>query len=89
MTDTLFAFWRYDQYPYVLGGTVTEIEDNGAVWVKEYARYFKPIKIMPEASGKALLAELKALEQEYLGAQKKALAEAKRLLKEVMPEALP
>ena len=33
MKQKLYAFWKYDVPPYVLGGEVTEIKSNGRVCV--------------------------------------------------------
>jgi hypothetical protein len=60
--DELFAFWRYDQFPYVLGGTVERMRPDGDVRTVEYGyMWFKPIKLMPLESGKALYAKLDKL----------------------------
>ena len=34
MKHKLYAFWKHDVPPYVLGGEVTEIKSNGRVCVK-------------------------------------------------------
>jgi hypothetical protein len=56
----LFAFWRYDTYPYVLGGVVDMMDDQGLVRVPSYGNaWFMPIKLMPIRKGKELLGALK------------------------------
>ncbi len=55
----LFAFWRYDLYPYVLGGVAERMDDDGRVYVRAYQGWVKPIKLMPIKKGKALLDALK------------------------------
>lgn len=64
---TLFAFWHYDSFPFVLGGTVMRMAGDGSVEIKEYGTggWFKPFKILPFEEGKALQAKLKALEAEF------------------------
>lgn len=60
MNEKLYAFWRYDQFPYVLGGTVTKMFDNGTVETKEYGRgsCFTPIKIVPLKAGMIIKRDL-------------------------------
>lgn len=36
MKHKLYAFWKHDVPPYVLGGEVTEIKSNGRVCVKGF-----------------------------------------------------
>jgi hypothetical protein len=56
----LFAFWRYDLYPYVLGGVVDMMDDQGLVRAPSYGNgWFQPIKLMPIKKGKELLDALK------------------------------
>ena len=49
----LYAFWSYDQFPYVLGGTITKIHDDSSIETKEYGpgARFSPIKIVPLKAG--------------------------------------
>ena len=64
MKKKLFAFWKYDQFPYCLGGEITDMRDNGSIETVEYGRgaYFKPVLILPLEQGKATMKELKVLE---------------------------
>jgi hypothetical protein len=74
MEDTrLFAFWRYDLFPHICGGTVTEMLENGRVATVEYGAgsYFNPFKILPIEAGKRIMAKLKALEGEHRAAETK------------------
>jgi hypothetical protein len=88
--EELFAFWNYDQYPYVLGGTITEIDDSGLVQTKEYGQgtRFKPVKILPVTSGRALSVKLKHLGEEYKTAQKQLHEMMMKELAALMPEAV-
>lgn len=63
----LFAFWKYDTYPYVLGAEVVEIKDSGRIVAKGYEGYasFKPILLLPLKEGEKRWAELKKLREEY------------------------
>lgn len=87
----LFAFWRYDQYPFVLGAPVTEMDDEGKVYVPNYQGWVKPLKLMPLKKGKELLEALKGAEG--LERQRKAALEKfedhwARTLHVLFPEAL-
>lgn len=66
MNQELYAFWEYDLYPYLLGGTVTQITSTGAVKTKEFGNsLFRPIIILPLESGIQLANKLKELDSEY------------------------
>ena len=42
--QTLYAFWDYDQCPYMLGGIVEKFVEGGKVRIKGYQGFcFKPI----------------------------------------------
>lgn len=71
------AFWRYDEFPYVLSGEVVKMDDDGKVTTKEYGIGFRfqPIKILPLAAGKKLRAALNKLTRDYNAAAKKFDAE--------------
>lgn len=88
MNQRLVAFWRYDLYPYILGGEATEMDDRGYVHVPSYQGRFKPIKILPYEPGMKLLEKLKELEAEYKNAQADLRGEWENKLERVMPEAL-
>lgn len=61
----LFAFWKYDIFPYVLGGEVIKFEGE-RVEVKGYEGCtFQPIKIMDIYTGKRIYEELNILKEEY------------------------
>jgi hypothetical protein len=58
----LYAFWKYDQFPYVLGGEVVEILDNGAVSTTNYQGFaLNPIRVMPLEAGRRLHEKLRKL----------------------------
>ncbi len=65
-TSKQYAFWRYDQFPYVLSGTVTKTLPNGNVEVEGYGTGttgFKPILVVPEPRGKLIAKSLERLTQ--------------------------
>lgn len=59
MKHKLYAFWKHDVPPYVLGGEVTEIKSNGRVCVKGFTGYsFLPLQILPLEEGRAKQKEI-------------------------------
>jgi len=65
MNKNLFAFWKYDTFPYVLGGEISDINEKGLVYVDSYQGWFKPILILPLDEGIRKNIELKAIAKEY------------------------
>lgn len=65
-----YAFWEYDQYPYVLGGQVTNTLPNGNVEVAGYygrgTTGFKPLIIFPYKLGKLIAQRLTELKQQRI-----------------------
>ena len=60
----MYAFWKYDTYPYLLGGVVNgELLSGGRVKVEGYGpgHTFAPIKLLPDAEGEALHKKMQAL----------------------------
>lgn len=72
-----YAFWRYDLFPYILGGTITKMKENGCVETVEYGKgnYFRPMKILPEDAGKELHEKIRILEKEHNAALKEFKAD--------------
>ena len=69
--EGLFAFWKYDQFPYLLGGNVEKVFENGLVKIKEYNSTFRPVLILPKENGEMLKAKLEDLRAEYREEQSK------------------
>lgn len=61
--DKAFAFWRYDLFPYCLGGEVSEILDDGRVYVPKYQGHFRPCYLTSLEEGKELLKKLMDLRE--------------------------
>lgn len=62
----LYAFWEYDTPPYVLGGVVTKIKDNGDVCVKGFnGSCFTPTQILPLDEGLAKQMEIDLAMEKY------------------------
>lgn len=67
MNTEKYAFWEYDQYPYVLGGKVVNTLPTGNVEVAEYGMGttgFKPLAIFPCKLGKLMAQRLAELKQQ-------------------------
>lgn len=66
----LYAFWKHSSFPYVLGGPVTKMNDNGTVETKNFGKgyYFMPFKIVPLKTGQALQKALDRLEERHVAA---------------------
>ena len=62
----LYAFWRYDSYPYVIGGAIdmkrSNINEMG--YVPSFQGWFRPIKIVPLLKGKLIKGKLIKLRDE-------------------------
>jgi len=83
---SLYAFWKYDQFPYVLGGEVRTFLKDGSVTVRGYdGMAFTPVKIVPAKVGLALRETLNGLTEEYRQAQQKILEDALRKLDKAAP----
>ena len=67
----LYAFWKYDQFPCVLGGEVTNMSTDGSVETIGYGKgsWFTPFKLVPLTEGRRIMSELNQLEHEYHVAQ--------------------
>ena len=70
--ERLYAFWKYDRPPYMLGGEVLKIREDGGVFVKGYdqymSSYFKKEAIMaivPYEEGVKLHAKLNNAKRKY------------------------
>lgn len=61
----LYAFWKYDLYPYVLGAPASIMKRQGEVYVDSYQAWFYPILLLPIESGELLQKKLVQLEKEY------------------------
>lgn len=58
----MFAFWKYDLYPYYIGGKVTEDFGDDGVEVAGYpGSIVRPTFFLPDEKGEKLVEELKDL----------------------------
>ena len=61
-----FAFWEYDQFPYLIGSEILKMLENGKVKVKGYPGYaFTPVFIVPIETGKKIKTYLDCIKEEY------------------------
>lgn len=84
--ERLYAFWKYDRPPYLLGGEVLKVREDGGVFVKGYDRYmssyFKKeaiVAIVPYEEGTKLHGKLNKAEKKY----KLKIQKAERSLRSV------
>lgn len=86
----LYAFWRNDTFPYVLGGKVTNMDDFGNVQVEGYSSYkFKPIRLMPAGAGAELHTKIKAVATAHKAAMARVEKEHRDRVVEILPESAP
>lgn len=71
----LFAFWRYDLYPYVTGAPITKMNDDGLVYAPSYQGWFAPIKLMPLSKGVQLLDAMTARPHGLVAQRERAFEE--------------
>ena len=83
----MVAFWRYDSFPFVLGGHVTKLRADGSVETRQYGHgyYFTPFKILPKEAGEAVLEEFKKLREEHDTATRALNKEWQGKLLELLP----
>lgn len=80
MPEKLYAFWKYDSPPYLLGGEVIKIrEEDGGVFVKGYDKHMSSyfakeaiVTIVPYKEGIKLHKKLKKAEKRYNQRMQKA-----------------
>lgn len=54
----LWAFWKYDRWPFLLGGEIDHFTAGGSVYITSYQSAFKPVLILSYKEGKSLLESL-------------------------------
>lgn len=66
-----WAFWKYDQYPYLLGGEITAHRATGEwhrrdlVYIGSFQSYFRPEFVVGPNDGPGLREEIERLRSEY------------------------
>ena len=80
----LYAFWKNDTPPYLIGGEVDRILEDGYVVAKNFGGYkFNPVKIVPLDIGLELKEKLNKAYNEYETARNRALDDLKQVVKEI------
>jgi len=84
----LMGFWEYDQFPFCLGGQVTQIRGDGCIETVEFGKgnWFRPWFFLPVPEGRVLKVQLRELEEGHKKAQQVFEAEWTTKLTSVMPE---
>lgn len=73
----MIAFWKYDTYPYVLYGTVTDMKGD-KVETKEYGKghWFRPLVIYPDGDdANSAISRIRILTKDHID----RLEEAKKI----------
>lgn len=82
--NKLYAFWKYDIPPFLLGGEVEEVLEDGCVIIKGRTGYkFKPVIIVPLEKGIKLHKKLNKAEAKYRNAMNIAKEELLAVVKEI------
>jgi hypothetical protein len=67
----MYAFWKYDRYPYLLGEEIEKIESTGMVYIKSYCSWFNPVFELQNEEGKIVKLMLTLLENKKHEAERK------------------
>jgi hypothetical protein len=72
MKQQTYAFWKYDLFPFVLGGEVTKMHEDGLVETVGFGpgARFRPFLLLPLNAGQRLREKLDSLESEERKARK-------------------
>ncbi len=66
MDKKLYAFWKYDLCPYMLGAEIEKFTELGNIVPKGYQGHsFKPIAILADEEGKQAIEELDKIKNEF------------------------
>lgn len=83
----LYAFWKYDTFPYCLSGEVEKILPNGNVIAKNFTGMaFKPTCIVPLEQGLKMKEKLKEIKEEYDDKSRVLLDTSKKKVKELFKD---
>lgn len=83
-TTDRYAFWTYDQHPFVLGGKIDPDREAGIGWpgqgfvfIPSYQRWFKPFLILSGIEGARLLADLEGMRAAHREAEQELMRRSK------------
>jgi hypothetical protein len=85
----LYAFWKYDTFPYVLGGELRDMNDRGLVYIESYQGWFRPILILPLEEGKKIHDKIKKISSSYQSELKNIKKIKTKEIIEVCPQLNP
>lgn len=83
MNQRLFAFWKYDLFPYFVGSEIDEIRPNGTVHSPAFCGCFKPVIILPFDQGVELKEQLETLKCELHSEEHELKAKYRKKLKDI------
>ena len=87
MSKKAYAFWRYDNFPFVLGGETTgdKLNKDGKIYVNNYSGYIQPdVAVVSFEKGQQVKEKLNILTKRRLDALKKVEDTFKKELDVVM-----
>lgn len=82
MQDKLYAFWKYDVEPFLLGAEVEDMKGS-LVKPKGYTGWFKTVKIVPLEKGIKLQKKLNKAKAKYMKITQQADNELRETVKEI------
>lgn len=83
-TGKLYAFWKYDRAPFLLGDEVSKVYEDGSVSVVKYSYRFKPVLIVPLEKGIKLQKKLNKANAKYNKVVGEAYQELREVVKSIM-----
>lgn len=84
----MIAFWKYDQFPFVLSGRVSHDRNDGSVFIDSYRMFVRPSVVLTDTEGEKVVEKLEALADEYRAAIKAVDKNFKEQLSNIAPFAM-
>ena len=83
------AFWSYDNFPYLLYGTIKEVERPGLVnkrvYIESYQGWFTPVFCLPPAESRLLIQHITEIKKQYENRVAGELIVSKSLIRNKLP----
>lgn len=89
MNKKLYAFWKYDTFPYVLGGEIKDMDETGLVYIESYQARFRPILILPLEEGQRIHDKIKRVEALYKYEMKELIKAKTDEIRKICPQLNP
>lgn len=83
MNQRLFAFWKYDLFPYFVGSEIDRINPDGTVHSITFCGSCKPVIILPIEQGEKLKEQLEVLKGEFRSDEQELKIKYKQKLKDI------